>query len=224
MRDHLLVLGWNDKARAAILNFLFDPRHESTDVVVVAQLKTAPMDDPRVRFVRGTPGKANNLRRASAQDAGAAIVMATDPSDPRSDHESALVVAALRRLNQEVPIAVELIDNENGEHLQYAGCNALIDTSGTVANLLVRSVQDMGVSDVVTELLSSETGSELYRVSIPDEFLGRTYREYLLAMLEAEAASVIGLAREDGNLLNPPPDTVLLESDDAFVVSREPPR
>jgi voltage-gated potassium channel len=154
MRDHLLVLGWNDKASMAIQNFLSDPRHESTDVVVVAQVDTAPVDDPRVRFVRGTPGKTGALERASADKAGAAIVLARDPYDGRSDHETALVVAALRRINSAVRIGVELVDSENAEHLTHAGCDAVIDKESTIANLLVRSVQDIGVSDVITELLS----------------------------------------------------------------------
>lgn len=223
MRDHLLVLGWNDKAKIAIQNFLQDPRHRATDVVIVAQLEMAPVDDARVRFVRGMPGSLASLRRGSAENAGGAIVLSADPSDPRSDHESALIATALRRLNPTVRIGAELVDSDNHEHMTFAGCDAVIDKSTTIANLLVRSVQDIGVSDVVTEILSSDAGSELYRVPVDDEFIGRPYREYAIGMLE-ESCSVIGLARGHKNLLNPHPDSVIEEGDDAFVISKEPPR
>ena len=222
MRDHLLVLGWNDKARVAIQNFLMDPRHEATDVIVVAERESAPVDDARVRFVRGQPGKVGSLNRASAANAGAAIVLAADPSDGRSDHETALIVSALRRLNETIRIGVELVDSENAEHLTHAGCDALIDKEATIANLLVRSVQDIGVSDVVGELLSSEEGCELYRVAIDEAFSGRPWREYCIAMLE-QRATVIGLARAHKNIVNPAPDTSIVDGDEAFVIAEEPP-
>jgi len=223
VRDHLLVLGWNEKASSAIVNFLGDPRHEATDVVLVAPLDENPMDDPRVRFVRGSPGKLAALRRASAKNAGAAVVLAADPSDPRSDYENALVVSGRRRINSKVRIPVELVDSENHDHLKYAGCDAIIDRSITIANLLVRSVQDIGVSEVVAELLSSQRGSELYRVAVDEEMVGKSFRDYAVAMLD-ESVSVIGLVRGQKSLINPDPGLLIEAQDDAFVVSREPPR
>ena len=223
MRDHLLVLGWNEKAQRAIENFRNDPRHASTDIVVVADLPEKPIDDPDVRFVRGSPGKVSVLRRASAPDAGAAIVLASAPDDARSDHESALVVTSLRRLNEQIRVGVELVDSDNREHLIYAGADALIDHGTTIANLLVRAVQDVGVSDVVTELIATELGSELYRVTIGADWVGRPFRDYARAMVE-DCCSVVGLARGNDNLINPEPDEIILERDDAFVVAREPPR
>lgn len=222
MRDHLLVLGWNDKARIAIQNFLLDPRHAATDVVVIDDLDLAPVDDPRVRFVRGDPGKATTLERASADRAGAAIIFARDASDGRSDHETALIVTVLRRINPAIRIGAELVDSDNSEHVSYAGVDALIDKEATIANLLVRSVQDMGVSDVVRELLSSEVGSELYRVAIDRQLVGKTWREYCVAMLD-ESCTAIGIARGHKNLVNPDPTTLIQQSDEAFVISHEPP-
>ena len=174
------------------------------------------------RFVRGAPGKRSTLRRASADKAGGAIVLATDPADGRSDHESALIVTALRRLNPDVRVSVELVDGENREHVTFAGCDAVIDKSSTIAHLLVRSVQDIGVSDVVAELLATDRGSELYRVPVAEEYHGATFREYAVAMID-ERASVVGLVRGDKHMINPDPDTILEPADDAFVVSPEPP-
>lgn len=47
--------------------------------------------------------------------------------------------------------------------------------------------------------------------------------EDAISMLD-ESCSVIGLARGHQNLLNPAPDSVIEHGDDAFVISREPPR
>ena len=104
-----------------------------------------------------------------------------------------------------------------------AGCDAVIDKGATIANLLVRSVQDIGVSDVVSELLSSEMGSELYRAKIDPELVGKTYRDYAIKMID-ESISVIGIARGHKNLINPDLDLVLESKDEAFIVAKEPPR
>jgi voltage-gated potassium channel len=222
MRDHFLVLGWNDKAQRAIVNFRSDPRYQATDIVVVADLPEAPCDLPGVRFVRGLPERTAVLERASAAEAGAAIVLARDPADARSDHESVLVVTSLRRLNPAARIAVELVDPGNDEFLRHAGCDAVIDMTTTAANLLVRSVQDIGVSDVVCELLSSGKGSELYRVEIDGAYVGKSYREYVLDMLE-RGWSVVGVVRAQAQLMAPSASVTLADGDVAFVVAPEPP-
>ena len=222
VRDHLLILGWNEKGPPAIENFRADPRHASTDILIVCNRDQNPFDDPDVRFVRGLPGKASILEKAAAKDAGAAIVLASRPEDVRSDHETALVIASLRRLNPDIRIAAELIDADNKEHLTHAGVDALVDDNRTIANLLVRSVQDEGVADVVAELLSSEIGSEFYRVTVPDTFVGKSFGEYAKAMIE-ESYSVIGLARGGERMINPASDTTINDDDDAFVIAPEPP-
>lgn len=79
------------------------------------------------------------------------------------------------------------------------------------------------MSDVVSELLAADRGSEIYRVPIAEDFIGKTYREYAIAMLDA-SCSVVGLAVGTERSVNPPPSTVLTEAHDAFVIAREPPR
>lgn len=222
LRDHLLVLGWSAKGAQAIENFRNDPRHHSTDVVIIANREEKPVDDPDVRFVRGSPAKVPVLERASAEDAGAAIVLADDPTDPRSDHETALVVMSLRRINPNLRVAVELVSAENRDHLEYAGCDALIDTRRTIANLLVRAVQDEGVGDVFDDLVESEMGAEIYRIPVWSEYVDRSFIEYAQRMVEFQCA-VLGLIRDDEHLINPEPDLILRETDEAFVVANAPP-
>ena len=223
VRDHLLILGWNEKGMCAIENFRADPRYANTDIVVVAERDEKPIDDPDVAFVRGPPGKESVLEKASAADAGAAIVLANRPEDGRSDHESALVVSTLRRVNPTARISVELIDKDNREHLTYAGCDALVDDVKTIANLLVRSVQDIGISDVVAELITSELGSEFYRIAVDSHWVGKSYGEFAKAMVE-QRYSVIGLARDGEHLINPETSVTVTAGDEAFIVAREPPR
>jgi voltage-gated potassium channel len=208
MEGHLLVLGWNDKAELALAEFRADERHANTPIVVVADLAESPTQIPGVRFVRGVAAQREALERASASSAAAAVVFANDVSDPRSDHESALTVLALRRVDPELRVSAELIDEDNREHLVAAGADAVIEGQLVASALLMRSVRDAGVVELVTDLLTSQEGSEIRRQRVPQAFLGGSYGAYAGA-LGAESRPVLGLVRRGQVLVNPPPATRL---------------
>ncbi|MBK6810318.1 MAG: ion transporter [Sandaracinaceae bacterium] len=222
LKHHLLVLGWNEKSFGAIDDFRHDPRYLEMPICVVADLETTPIAEP-VLFVRGRPGSRDSLSRSSAEFAAAAIVFANDPNNPQSDHETALIALALKKLNPKVRLSAELIDPENREHLEAAGCDAVIDTRGLASTLLVRSVQDLGVGDLLQDLLTNKYGSEIYRVPVDEEFIGKTFLDFNIAMLGLRR-TVLSLVRDgDRFLINPRADEPMLEGDEAFVISEEPP-
>ena len=222
LRDHLLVLGWNEKSFGAIDDFRHDPRYLEMRICVVADLESAPIAEP-VRFVRGRPGSRDALARSSAAHAAAAIVFANDPNNPQSDHETALTALALKKLNPNVRVSAELIDPENREHLEAAGCDAVIDTRGVASTLLVRSVQDLGVGDLLQDLLTNKYGSEIYRVPVASEYVGKTFRDYNMGMLELRR-TVMAIVRGGHDfVINPRADERLLADDEAFLICEEPP-
>lgn len=222
VQEHLLVLGWNGKSDAALRDFRLDPRYGEMPIVVVADVETTPTADPETHFVRGNPSRRETLERANAGKASIAMVFALDPADPRSDHHTALTVLALRRMNASVKIGAELVDSDNREHLTEVGCDAVIDFSHLGAMLLVRGIQDVGVTEVIEDLLSNESGSELYRVRVDETSVGKTFREVAMALIERDVA-LIGIERGERRVLNPEHDTRLEATDHLFVVAREPP-
>lgn len=222
LKDHVLVLGWNPKALNAIDEFRHDPRHVSTVLCIVADLEETPVDDKQVRFVRGMPSQREPLERAAADRATAAMVFANDPRDPRSDHETAVIVHTLRRINPKLQVSAELVDPGNRDLMTDAGCDAVVDLHGIASALLTRSVQDAGVSDVVSELLSNKRGSEIYRIGVREDLVGKTWRELVHALIERECTP-LGVVRDHHIRLNPGLDYVVKKDDELFVVSEEPP-
>lgn len=219
MKGHLLVLGWNEKSAAALKEFRVDPRYEHTPVVLVADEVVDVSELSAVSFVRGAPTQSAALRRASADQAGSAIIFAANPSDPRSDHETALSALSLRRINPEIHISAELVSADNHEHLSVAGCSAVVEGNAVTSALLVASVQDSGISDLVSYLLSSTRGSELHRAPVPASYIGGPYRDFAVAMA-AQSKPVLGIAKGGQVAVNPAPDTILEQDDDAFIAAR----
>jgi voltage-gated potassium channel len=222
MKDHLLVLGWNDRAAVAIDDFRADPRYLETEVVLVADLESAPTEVTALKFVRGNPTLRSVLERASAEKAAAAIVFARDPRDSHSDLETTIAVHTLRRMNPSVRISAELVDVKNREVLVDAGCDSAVGSTELASALLVRSVQDIGAFELVIDLLTNRGGAEFYRVPVPKEFVGKSYRDYALAMLD-RSVSVVALARGSELFVNPELATRLETGFDAFVVAKVPP-
>lgn len=230
VKNHLLVLGWNEKAAAAVADFRKDPRHRNTSIVVLADLEHAPIEGPDIGFVRGAPTLREGLERANAAEAAVAILFPSNESDPRSDHESALAAMTLRRLNPSVRLSVELVDPVNRELVEHAGCDAIVDRATLTSLMLVRTVQDLGAAEILDDLLRNDGGSELYRTPIDDRFIGGTFGEFAKAMVD-KSCSVVAVARRGSEgaagqagreeyLVNPEPGFELRAGDQAFVVSR----
>lgn len=222
MQDHLVVLGWNARSQAAIRDFRLDPRYREMPIVIVAELETCPMDDPDILYVRGNASRRETLERASAATAAAAMIFARDSADARSDHRTALTVIAMRRLNKTAKIGAEIVDSANHEHFDEAGCDAVIDFSGLGAMMLVRGIQDVGVTEVVEDLLSNDGGSELYRIAVHSSLVGMTFKDAATSLIERDVA-LIGIERGEARILNPERGTQLEETDFLFVVARTPP-
>ena len=119
-------------------------------------------------------------------------------------------------------ISAELVDPDHREFLRRAGCDAVVDTQAVASTLLVRSVQDVGVSDVVEELLSNKKGSQIYRLSLLEEHVGTTFKDLTVLLLE-RGCTLIGLARGREHLINPDFDLRVESGDEAFVVAKTPP-
>ncbi|MDH5671030.1 MAG: ion transporter [Myxococcales bacterium] len=219
MRGHLLILGWNDKAERALAEFRADARYLNAPAAIVADLEQNPTEIPGVRFVRGDPGQREVLERASVREAAAAIVFASDPAEPRSDHETALTILAIKRFVSDLPITAELVDADNREHLIAAGCETVVEGNELTSALLIRSVQDRGIGQVISELLSSRRGAEIRRCEVEPSFIGKRYRDFALDRAAA-GSPVLGLVRAGQVLVNPDPELAIEAGDHAFVIAR----
>lgn len=223
MEDHFLVLGWNPKAKAAVTELYHDRRYRETPVILIADLERHPLEGSRVQFVQGKPERQEVLRRAAAGRASAAVVLSNNPGDPRTDHQTVLVIAALRRLNPGIRISAEMIDPESREHFEGAGCDVIIEPTHVAAALLARGILDVGVPAVITELITTRGhGTEMYRMPIPAEFVGKSFRELSHALLD-RAMIALAVGRGQELSINPSAELVIGAHDDVIVVAHEPP-
>lgn len=217
--QHLLLCGWSHKAGKIIEEIQADAAADISVVVVIADLAEKPLDDDRVYFVRGPITQAA-LEKANARYARAAIVMADTSLEPHTqDAKTILNTLTIKSTYPDLYTTVELVDRDNVEHCRLTKADEIIISGEMSTNLLVRSSLDHGVTQIITELVSSRFGSEIYKIAPPRDCLGRPFLE-ALTRLKTDR-NIIALAVESaaqGRFLANPPNSYIIDTGDRLIV------
>jgi voltage-gated potassium channel len=214
-QDHIVVCGWNSTARELIQELSTD--EYTTKIVVMHNADKNPAGEG-VYFISGDITTAADLKRAGIEDAMAAVVCPADGSN-EADMKSILCVMAIESLAPHVRTVVEVNNPNHVEHFQRAEADEILVSSQLVSRLMARSSLYPGLAGLVTDIVSGGEGSELYRVSLPDEYVGLSVDE-LSAKLRAEhRATLLSISRSGQAYVNPPEDFRLSNGDDLVVVA-----
>lgn len=214
-KGHIVVCGWNATARDLIDELRSD--EFDREVVVVHEAERNPAGDDAY-FVRGDTTDAEDLKRAGIEEAAAAIICPTDASN-EADMRSILTVLAIENLAPAVRTVVEVNNPKHVEHFKRAKVDEVLVSSRLAAHLLARTAMYPGLSGVVADMVAGGDGSELYRVELPDGYLGVSIDELSTRMRRDHQATVLAVSRNGSSFINPPSDFRLKPGDDAVVVA-----
>lgn len=214
-KGHIVVCGWNSTARELIDELGSDEYRADVVVVDIAEKNPAGGD---AYFVNGDATKAEDLRRAGIEEADAAIICPSDASD-EADMRSILTVLAIEDLAPQVRTVVEVNNPRHVPHFRRAHVDEVLVSSRLAAHLLARTAMYPGLSGVVADMVAGGDGSELYRVDLPDDYLGVSIDELSARMRRDHQATVLAVTRNGSSFINPPTDFRLEAGDDAVVVA-----
>ncbi len=214
-KEHIIVCGWNSTARDLIDELKGDDYPQK--VVVLAELDRNPAG-PGIYFVRGDATNAEDLERAGIQDASAALVFPVDGSD-EADMHSILALMAIESVAPQVRTVAEVNNPKHETHFIRADVDELLVTSKVASRLLARSALYPGLSSIITDIVSGGQGSELYRITLPDEYIGRSIDTVAALLRKDHKATLLSVNRGGRAFVNPSTDFVLQVGDDAIVVA-----
>lgn len=213
--DHIVVCGWNETARDLIEELKGD--EFTTKVVVLHDAERNPAGDG-VYFVRGDITSTDDLERCGIREASSAIVFPADRSN-EADMRSILAVMAIESIAPQVRTVVEANNPMHVPHFRRAEADEILVTSRLASRLLARSALYPGLSELVTDIVSGGEGSELYRVALPDDYLGLSVDELSTRLRGDHRATLLAVTRDGRSMTNPPADFRLQPGDDAVVVA-----
>jgi voltage-gated potassium channel len=214
-RDHIVVCGWNATARDLIAELRTDAY--DVRVVVLADLDKNPAGDDAY-FVRGDSTSTEALERAGVKEAAAALVFPKEPSDD-ADMHSILTVMAIESIAPGVRTVAEVNNPRHVDHFRRAAVDEILVTSRLASRLLARAALYPGLSELVTDIVSGGEGSELYRIALPDEYVGMSIDELSARLRADHHATLLSVNRGGHAFVNPPTDFHLEIGDDAIVVA-----
>jgi voltage-gated potassium channel len=214
-RDHIIVCGWNSTARELIQELSTD--EYTTRIVVIHDSDKNPAGEG-VYFVSGDITTAADLKRAGVEDAQAAVVCPADGSN-EADMRSILCVMAIESIAPQVRTVVEVNNPSHVEHFQRADADEILVSSQLVSRLMARSSLYPGLAGLVTDIVSGGEGSELYRVSLPDSYVGLSVDDLSAKLRSEHRATLLSVSRGGQAFVNPPDDFRLAPGDDLVVVA-----
>jgi voltage-gated potassium channel len=214
-KEHIVVCGWNSTARDLIDELRGDDYKQ--EIVVLADLEKNPAGKG-IYFVRGDATDAADLERAGVADASAALIFPADRSD-ESDMHSILAIMAIKSVAPTVRTVAEVNNPRHEPHFLRAEVDELLVTSKMASHLLARSALYPGLSAIVTDIVSGGEGSELYRITLPDEYIGQSIDAVSALLRKDHRATLLSVNRGGRAFVNPGADFVLQLGDDAIVVA-----
>src|SRR5215213_8533938 len=201
-RDHIVVCGWNSTARELIAEL--DGDDYDRKIVLIHEADKNP-GGPGVYFVNGDVTSSDDLRRAGIEEAMAAVVCPADPTN-ESDMRSILTVMAIESIAPQVRTVVEVNNPAHVEHFRRAKADEIMVTSRIASRLLARSSLYPGLAELVTDIVSGGEGSELYRVNLPDAYIGMSIDDLSAKLRSEHAATLLAIGRGGRAFVNPPSD------------------
>jgi voltage-gated potassium channel len=214
-RHHVVICGWDATSRDLIRELRRDD--PKAKVVLIHDADRNPAGE-HVYYIKGDPSESADLQRAGIEDAAVALVFPTS-NLPDADMKSILTVMTIRSMAPGVRIVAEVNDPRHVDHFKRARADELLVTSFIASRLLARAAVYPGVADLITDLVSAG-GAELYRVSIPPDFVGLPVSDARPRFWSEHQATFLALKRGATAMLNPGPDVRLQADDDAIILSR----
>jgi hypothetical protein len=249
LRQHYVILGWTSRTlpiisdlmhRGPLFNTAQKKRVKPKLAVLADDITEGPSE--AVHSDRGLYRKRRqiilrsgsmlnpaHLHRVAAAQAQAVIIPSRNDTAGSLLSADAEVIKTLLSLNAQYegttpPLAVAELQSAEKIPLalySYRGPLQLVASDTTISRMMVKSILNPGIADVLDNLLVDPLGSQLF-LTTPDAYVGKTWQA--LPSLY-EAAIPMGLLRHQNKrrvpLLNPAPETRIEEGDELVLLAKE---
>ncbi|WP_018247374.1 potassium channel family protein [Orenia marismortui] len=216
-KNHIIVCGWSSKTREIIEQVLNEDLNNK-QLVLIANIERDPFPDNKlVHFVRGAITEEEALKKAGVMKAKTAIILNEDENDATT----ILAVLTVESLNPSIYTIAEITHSENKIHLKNANVDEIVVNNELNSQLLVRSAIYSGTSQIIGELLSNETGNEIYMFASNKEDINKSFLDLFTKYKERDNIILIGIKREDQIITNPNNNEMIKEADKLIYIANK---
>ena len=221
-QNHILLLGWDDHSTKQIIDLILGDKNRQKRQVLLCvneEMRNPFPDNIDVSFVRvHTFSDTNELKRIALSKAKRIII------DGKSDDESlSFALSIATYASKEANISVHFFDRTKAQLLKIY-CPQIECSIDSSAQMMVRSMQDPGSSQVTEHLLSTLNGATLYCLQTPTLKKAVQFEILFNNLKHKYSLILIGLSHfKNGHdmQLNPDSDTLINSSDYLYYIANE---
>ncbi|MCM3567784.1 potassium channel protein [Neobacillus mesonae] len=222
-KDHIILIGWSEKSKLAMQEIF--KSDQKTDIVIIDDLPKAPMMEDRLFYIRGNATDEKTLLDANIPKAKGVIIFADQITqdnfssrDPLLvDGKTLLIATAItlieQRYNKEIHVTAEVVNQNHLPLFDHVKVDEFIPTHEMISHAAVRSLFSHGVTNMYSELMSTQYGDSMYE--IPKKAEWRTYRDAFIDLLDKGAT----LVADSGDMhINQKLDYLIPEDAQLFII------
>ena len=237
--NHIVICNWNEKGLSIVRELRAKALKIKRPIVIISdEINDEFFNElieqeefKKVYLIKGDPANELNLKRANILDGFSCIILSQQSAGNYADAQSIIIAMSIKQLCEEngckeVHIVAEAVDPKNFGHLNKAGCDEIVSAGDFALRIISQSALTPGLSKVYSNLITvSEETNEIYQLSVPSQYYGKTFEELGLDILKKRdkenPAILIGVKSSGEILLNPKQDRfkAFKEGDEIFLVS-----
>ncbi|MBT9311033.1 ion transporter [Leptothoe kymatousa] len=236
LREHIVICGWNRGGHLIVEELLADGDLNRCAVVIVVENTEEPfqelkrLNQSQLYFYPEDYTKIDILETVGITYASRAILLA-DATHPRTDQDrdarTVLAALTIEKLNPSIYTCAQLLDRRNDVQLKLAGVDDVIVTEEVSSHLIATSARNQGSVEALAELLTVQSGNQIYEISVPSHWVGQACWSLSQHLKQQSDALLLALESTKNNeritQVNPPADLVLEVSDRLIIIARQSP-
>ncbi len=206
--EHTIICGWNKYAERILRALNQLGKDKELKIVLVNNLPPEKVEELietykniDIKFVRGDFSRELILERANIKKAKEVIILPDETLSPTpSDEKTLIATLNIKSMNPNVKVYACIIDKENAENLKKANADEIIISNDYIPTLLAGQILSPGIVQVLNMLFNEESPLKIFRVKIPQKFVGKTYLELFNYFKTKENYLLIGFISEEETL------------------------
>lgn len=218
-QDHIIICQWNQQAKIIIKELRHEQTTKEKPIVLIAEIERKPIDDNHLFFVRGEVSD-ETLARANLAEAKTVIILGDTNLDYHNrDAKVILNTLTVESINRQAYTIVELADETYVQTCKRAHADEIIVSSNLGSKIISNATINHGMSNVVTDILSYEYGSQLYKVPVPESEIGCTFLELFIYIKQVYHSTIIAVQKgNEGEVISNPKNEYIMEFDDYLIL------
>lgn len=218
-QDHVVIVGWNQNGVRMVRDF--HSREPTRHVVVVTEREELGLLlDARLHLIQDDPTSDGAWESAQIERARTVVVLADrSDGDKVSDIDARTIMFCLRahKSNPQLRLIVELLDETNIDHAQFAGADDIVVTHNYGGALLSQVVQYPGLHRAYTDLFDVGRGSQFNEIAFSPNCVDKPFSQAGRALFLTQSVTLVGYRRR-GELHIAPDDEPIITADDRAIV------